>query len=326
MKYKELRHFLISQMKLSHIYQPLLVRTLVEAGGYATIRQIAASFLSQDESQLKYYEKRIKEMPVKVLSKHGVVELKGNLIQLKVQDKLSFDQIAELKQICDEKIHEYVTKRGISIWDYRFFDESIAPDPLRLRLLKEAKGRCALCGCTKDDRPLDIDHIIPRSRGGKTEYANLQVLCSKCNRTKGNKEAADYRRMIGSDSKDGCVFCHESMRKQRIIEENDLAFIILDKYPVVQDHSLIIPKRHVEDYFDLSAHELTAVQDLVLMRRKQIINSDKSVTGFNIGVNSGESAGQTIMHVHIHLIPRRHGDTPNPRGGVRGVIPGKMSY
>ncbi|MDC1172466.1 HIT family protein, partial [Alphaproteobacteria bacterium] len=112
----------------------------------------------------------------------------------------------------------------------------------------------------------------------------------------------------------------------KIIMQNELAYVILDAYPVTAQHSLIIPKRHVEDYFSLYQPELNAIQQLLEERRKTIIQNDNAVTGFNIGNNIGEDAGQTIMHCHTHLIPRRKGDVEEPRGGVRGVIADKQNY
>ena len=91
-------------------------------------------------------------------------------------------------------------------------------------------------------------------------------------------------------------------------------------------HLLIIPKRHKTDYFLLTEVENRDADRLVQILHKRLLKKDSTITGFNIGINSGESAGQTIFHCHIHLIPRRDGDTPNPRGGVRGVIPKKMGY
>jgi diadenosine tetraphosphate (Ap4A) HIT family hydrolase len=101
---------------------------------------------------------------------------------------------------------------------------------------------------------------------------------------------------------------------------------IRDKYPVTKLHTLILPKRHVSDYFDFTPEERENAERLLRSLRETILKEDPSVTGFNIGMNCGLSAGQTIMHAHIHLIPRRDGDIPNPRGGVRGVIPAKMDY
>jgi diadenosine tetraphosphate (Ap4A) HIT family hydrolase len=121
-----------------------------------------------------------------------------------------------------------------------------------------------------------------------------------------------------------CLFCN--IENERIIAENDLAYAVRDGFPVTELHTLIIPKRHVEDYFSLTQEELLACDELMRLLKDEIMDADSSVDGFNIGMNSGESAGQTIFHCHIHLIPRRTGDVENPRGGVRHLIPGKGNY
>jgi diadenosine tetraphosphate (Ap4A) HIT family hydrolase len=324
LSFEELRDFITSRMRLSHIYQPLLIKTLVESGGVATVRQLAGSFLAHDESQLLYYENTLKKMPIKVLTSHGILKREGELVTLGVK-KLTLEQKAEIKMLCEQRMQEYVAARGLSIWDYRMLDDSPVSDSLAYRVLKEAKGRCALCGATKDDRPLDIDHIIPRSKGGKTVYENLQVLCSKCNRTKRDKDDIDFRKIVEKEHLEGCVFC-ERPKDREVFAENDHAYTIGDGYEVTVGHTLVIPKRHFEDYFDITWVEQKAIHDIVKIREKQLRDKDKTIGGFNVGVNAGKVAGQTIMHCHVHLIPRRDGDTENPRGGVRGVIPGKMSY
>ena len=91
-------------------------------------------------------------------------------------------------------------------------------------------------------------------------------------------------------------------------------------------HCLIIPKRHVVDYFELSDNEVIACNDLIKIIKKEVLDRDKSVKAFNIGSNAGKVAGQSIMHCHIHLIPRREGDVDNPQGGVRSVIPKNQHY
>jgi len=121
-----------------------------------------------------------------------------------------------------------------------------------------------------------------------------------------------------------CLFCN--IPPVRIVLENELAYAVRDGYPVTEMHSLIIPKRHIQDYFDLTTEELIACDQLIRSLKDEISNSDNSVNGFNIGMNSGETAGQTIFHCHIHLIPRRTGDVDNPRGGVRNIIPGMGNY
>jgi diadenosine tetraphosphate (Ap4A) HIT family hydrolase len=101
---------------------------------------------------------------------------------------------------------------------------------------------------------------------------------------------------------------------------------VRDKYPVTSLHTLVIPRRHVADYFDLHDSEVRAIHRLVSEIRWAIQEADSSVDAFNVGVNSGPAAGQTVPHCHVHVIPRRRGDVPNPRGGVRWVIPEKGDY
>src|ERR1035441_3354171 len=145
MSYEKLVDFLEHKMSMSHVYQPLLVRALVDAGGTATIRQLAQVFLAQDESQILYYEKRIKEMPVKVLKRHGIIEADGQLVSL-TASKLSLEQKVQIRMLCEQRLQSFVQKRGIGIWDYRLLDEEPIPDSLRFQVLKVASGRCLLCG------------------------------------------------------------------------------------------------------------------------------------------------------------------------------------
>ena len=121
-----------------------------------------------------------------------------------------------------------------------------------------------------------------------------------------------------------CIFC--SLDESRIENENDLVLCVKDLYPVTIGHSLIIPKRHVQSFFDLTDEERASMFSVLARQKKDVEQRDKFITGFNVGINDGIDAGQTIMHCHIHLIPRRTGDMKNPRGGVRGVIPEKQSY
>jgi ATP adenylyltransferase len=121
-----------------------------------------------------------------------------------------------------------------------------------------------------------------------------------------------------------CIFCE--LPNDRFIDETELSLVLRDAFPVTDLHTLIIPKRHVADYFDLTVAEREEIQELLLKHKNLIEIEDRSVTGFNVGNNIGLSAGQTVFHVHTHLIPRRDGDVESPRGGVRGVIPTKQAY
>ena len=124
---------------------------------------------------------------------------------------------------------------------------------------------------------------------------------------------------IPAGTRDGCVLCSTKCRLQATVRLRSV-FAVPDVKPVSDGHVLVVPLRHVRDYFDLTARELGDANKLLGLLRRRILDADPSVTGFNMGVNCGASAGQRIMHVHIHLIPRR-GDVP-----VKGVIRNKLAY
>ena len=126
------------------------------------------------------------------------------------------------------------------------------------------------------------------------------------------------------DPNNPCLFCN--IEKSGCAHENELAYASYDSYPVTEHHCLIIPKRHIKNYFDLSNKELVACNDLIQIVKDEIIKKDPSVKGFNLGTNIGKVSGQSIFHCHLHLIPRREGDVDNPQGGVRSVIPNKQHY
>lgn len=122
-----------------------------------------------------------------------------------------------------------------------------------------------------------------------------------------------------------CIFC-KNYQNGNYVMENETAIAFSDKYPVTDGHHLLVPKRHVSDWFLLTMKEKRDIELLLQKIRKKIISHDATVVGFNIGMNCGIPAGQTVMHAHVHVIPRRDGDLADPSGGVRGVIPHKMKY
>ena len=126
------------------------------------------------------------------------------------------------------------------------------------------------------------------------------------------------------DPNNPCLFCNSKI--SGIALENEFAYVNYDTYNLSELHCLIIPKRHVMDYFELTNEELIACNDLIRIIKEDILDKDKTVKAFNIGTNVGKISGQSIMHCHIHLIPRREGDVENPQGGVRSVIPKKQHY
>ena len=128
-----------------------------------------------------------------------------------------------------------------------------------------------------------------------------------------------------SSNTEDCIFCNKINCK--VISSTKHFFIIRDTaYPVTKHHTLIITNRHIGDFFDLTKDEMIDLYGVLKEQKKELKKLDKEISAFNVGVNIGKDAGQSIMHCHIHLIPRRKGDVEDPRGGVRGVIPEKQKY
>lgn len=314
-------------MRMSHVYQPVMIRNLLKNKGKADSAKIAKNLLAYDVSQVEYYQLITKNMVGKVLTNNrGITDKDGDSYKLNGFESLTKDQQKELIAICESRIDEYIEKRGKNIWQHRRVSSRAIPGSVRYEVLKRAKGRCELCGISKDIKSLEVDHIIPRSKQGKDELSNYQALCYTCNAQKLNRDDTDFRGLkeaFDYREKD-CIFCN--LPKSRIIDEDDFMMVLKDNYPVTKNHTLFIPKRHVEDYFGLYQPELNSLNKFITLYKDKIMIKDKTVTGFNIGMNNGEDAGQTIFHCHVHLIPRRKGDIKNPRGGVRGVIPEKKDY
>jgi ATP adenylyltransferase len=322
-----LHDFLTKRMRMSHIYQPVMLRLLIENGGWAGLRDIAAAFLARDESQIEYYSEITKRMPAKVLAAHDLVEREGDGYRLIPNIRtLKAPERAKLIRMCDDAITRYLASRGDRLYRHRRLSLGEITGTDRYEVLKRAGFRCELCGTPADERALDVDHILPRNRGGSDDRANLQALCYRCNGNKGDRDDTDFRTVReGLSAKgQGCIFC--ALQGREVVAENSLAVAFRDAFPVTPLHTLIVPKRHVETYFGLFEPERRAISLLLDEVRHDILQRDSTVGGFNIGMNSGAVAGQTVMHAHVHLIPRRAGDVQEPRGGVRGVIPGKASY
>ena len=325
--YSVLSSFISNKMRMSHIYQPAMLIELLKNGGSADVQDIAKALLVRDISQIEYYEQITKNMVGRVLTKNrSLAKRDKNTYSLNGFENLSPAEISSLIDLCSEKIEEYIDKRGDRIWSHRKKSSGYVSGTLRYDILKRAKFRCELCGISADQKALEVDHIVPRNDGGSDDPSNLQALCYSCNAMKRDRDDTDFRGIAESYDirEDGCIFCE--IDQSRIIAENELCFGIRDGHGVTELHTLIIPKRHISDYFDLHQPEFNAVQSLMDGLKREIEKMDGMVSGFNVGVNSGKDAGQTVFHCHVHLIPRREGDTENPRGGVRGVIPGKQKY
>jgi 5-methylcytosine-specific restriction endonuclease McrA len=293
--FQQLQAFLISKMRMSHIYQPLMLRVLIERGGRASLREIATAFLARDDSQLEYYEEITKAMPGRVLAKHGLIERDGDGYRLRLDvSAFSPQERATLLATCDEAVRRYLERRGEAAYDHRRQALGHVPGSLRYEVLQRAGFRCELCGISADERALEVDHIVPRRHGGQDDFSNFQALCWKCNASKGARDASDLRTVRASLAarKPDCVFCAPT--PTNLVASNPVAIAILDHYPVTTLHTLVIPRRHVADFFDLYTSERRAVDRLLEEARAEILRRDPTVSAFNIGSNNGAVAGQTI--------------------------------
>ena len=325
MAMSDLKKYISEKMKMSHIYQPVMIKLLLELSGTASKTQISKAILEHDFSQVEYYEKITNGMVGKVLRDNGIVLKTKDNYSLIGHENLNGSEIEELITLCEFKINEYISRRGEKIWEHRRRNRKAIPGSTRYQVLKRADGRCELCGISKEEKALEVDHIVPKNNGGEDSIDNYQALCFSCNANKRDTDDTDFRNLNVKyqTRQSDCIFCNMS---RKIIAENELSIAFYDKFPVTSKHVLIIPKRHCIDYFGLSQPEINAMNRLTHILKEKLKSEDSSISGFNIGFNSGEDAGQTVFHCHMHLIPRRKNDVSNPNGGVRNLIPGKGDY
>lgn len=326
--YDQLKAFLSSQkgMNMFHIYKASMLITIIKAGGCANKEEIARDFMLRDQDQIDYYKgKVVHPQPGVRLVRDGLLTYNRGLGLYTLNgviSRLNDEQIREVVTILEQRIAERFAIRNNPFGDS---NNDAVRGSVRYEVLRRASDRCELCGISRQEIQIDVDHVVPRSKGGSNDLSNLQALCRTCNAQKRDRDDTDFREIAESykHREEGCLFCSPDRNP---VAENELAYAIRDGFPVTEHHTLIIPKRHVVDYFDLYQPELNAINQLLNEQKQSIQNQDALVTAFNIGINSGEDAGQTIFHCHVHLIPRRKGDVEKPKGGVRGVIPGAQSY
>jgi ATP adenylyltransferase len=325
MTFSGLREF-ISNMKMSHIYQPFILGELLRGSGTVTNRELASKLAALDTAQVSYYESILKVHPRNTLVKvHKILAMENGEWSIPNFEKLSSAEVEELADLCSEKLDIAWARHGERIFALRNLTRSYVPGSVRYEVLKRAKFRCELCGCSSEVRSLDVDHIVPVSRGGRNDPTNYQALCSTCNQNKGNRDSTSFRadRDFYDTRDNACVLCQAS-ESRKLISSNELAVAFGDKYEVTRGHCLVIPKRHVSTFSELTVGEIQQM-NLLVKEVQALLSKDKKISGFNIGINDGEAAGQTIPHLHMHVIPRRSGDHPQPRGGIRNLL-GPTNY
>jgi ATP adenylyltransferase len=330
MDYEKLHNFIANEMRMSQVYQPVMLLQLLKNNGEASVQQIAQAILDKDPTQLEYFSEVVKNMVGHVLTKRRrVAEKNGDKYRLIGAETLSDDQVKILVDLCEKKLAEFEKTRGDSVWSHRRRGHRPISGSVRYQVLSRAKYRCELCGIPADEKNIEVDHIHPKSLGGQDDLSNFQALCYSCNSAKRNTDNTDFRdlKSLYEQRLAHCPFCEIlTVERARVVGENSLSYAIRDAFPITEGHTLLIPKRHVVDYFGLAPAEANAINLLMAEQRQVLQKADPSIAGFNIGMNSGEAAGQTVFHCHVHLIPRRRGDVKDPRGGVRHVIAEKAAY
>lgn len=304
--FARLQAFLTGQMSMSHVYQPLMIRTMLAGGGAATRRQIAAAFLGADLSQLEYYEEITKDYPQQTLKRHGLIEHERGVYRLADEAAPSNEwERAALIAVCDAKVADYIARRQDAIWRHRAQNFEPIPGTIRYQVLVRTRGRCEACGVSNEVRALQVDHIIPRTAGGSNDLWNFQALCSLCNVQKLNKDATDFHgaHQAFEHRKSGCAFCAPG--GELVLEENALMFAVRDPDPG-SDRILIAPKRHVIDRFDLWQPEINAAWQLECALATRLRASDDTIIGFRNG--SGPDGVDSVgVHYHTHLTAMRVG-------------------
>jgi len=299
-----------------------MLMSLLINDGKRSYELMARDLLLGDEIQLEYYSKIANNMVARGPGSHGIVRRNApqKIYTLNRFEELSRWERKELIKLCKTRIQDFRDKRDQEIDKRGAGSRRYINHNVKYEVLKRAKFHCELCGVSADKRAIEVDYIGPENKNGRDNINNHQALCYQCNAMKRDTDKTDFRLTRGSFDKkeENCDFCQ--LPENRIIDENELAYVIRDNHPVVVLHTLIIPKRHEDNYFLLGQAEINSCNQLMKRASESIMNEDPKVKAFNIGINNGPLAGQTIHHCHIHLIPRREGDVTNPRGGIRNLM------
>ena len=321
MDFEGLQDFIRHKMRMTHIYQPIVIKTLLESGNTATAEDIARAFLNEDEAQLEYYIRIAKRWPLTTLRNHGIVGYerggRKGVFTLLLED-ITPEQKARLVELCDLRREEYIENALRLPWFNRRGRREHIPGKLRFDVLAKSKGVCVACGISSLKRAIEVDHIVPVNMGGTSDLSNLQALCYKCNAQKRDRDDTDFI-MVQNRLKYRNPECSLCMSRGRI-SENGMAFAMRDANPVTRLHSVVMPIRHTGTFFDLIPAEKASCLDLIDSVKSEIQGRDRTVTGFNVGFDSGSAAGQVEAHCLIHVIPRRRGDHGRSVGGIRGIL------
>jgi hypothetical protein len=277
--YERLRDYIAKRMRMSHIYQPLMLMELLGRRSPAPAQDVARRILGEDVTQIEVYTERVKRMVGKVLTGNGITRYERGTYDLVGGEELSDVEREELLKLCRQRLDAFREQRGEEV-GYLLTQKPAASGTgaaTAPRSAARSKSGCspgpraaanaaaqAVAWQTQHQRALEVDHIVPRNQGGSDDLSNLQSLCFRCNAAKRDTDTTDFRGLQASYShrQDGCVFCALET-SGRVLLENELALCIADAYPVTRGHSLVIPRRHVADGLALHQPEWNAVVELV---------------------------------------------------------------
>jgi 5-methylcytosine-specific restriction endonuclease McrA len=210
MIYKKLNQFISSEMRMAQVYQPVMLIELLKNKGEATVNQIAKAILDKDPTQIEYFSEIVKNMVGRALTKNrGITEKDGNTYKLIGSQELTADERLELISLCEQKIQDFENRRGDSIWQHRKRGHRPISGSDQDEVLCRAKFKCELCGISADEKNIEVDHIFPKSLGGKDDLANYQALCYSCNAAKRNTDDTDFRefKTLYESRETNCLFC-----------------------------------------------------------------------------------------------------------------------
>lgn len=314
MDFEELEHFIEHVMKMTHVYQPLMIKTLLESGGTATAEDIARDFLNEDKAQLEYYIAIAKRWPKITLQKHNVIKYTGRGKNGRFHlllEKITKEQRERLIELLDIKHKKHIDKVLKEPWYSRRGQREHIPGQVRYDVLAKSGGVCVACGVSSLVRALEVDHIVPVNMGGDNSMSNLQALCYRCNAQKRDRDDTDFV-MVLNRLKYRNPECRACMADR--IHENSMAFAIRHGYPEAPMHSVVLPKRHTASFFALLPAEKKFCLDMIDTVKTCIIETDRGVTGFDVGFDAGPMAGDAAGHCGIHVIPRTESDKPRYTG------------
>jgi len=277
--FEKLLTYLSKHMKMSHVYQPVMIKHLLENGGCAKANEIAIDLVQNDLSQIEYYTERVNAMVGKVLRKNEVVSKLKDEYHLIGYENLTAEDKKKLILACTEKIEQYKIKRGILIWDHRRKNKRPVDGSIRYQVLNRANNVCELCGIPSTVKALEVDHIVPKNWNGPDDISNYQALCYQCNTNKRDTDDTDFRNrglLFEERAPYGtCKFC--DLVSKKIIIETHLAVGVSNNSDLQRNSYLVFPKRHVNSYNDLKSAEINAIHS-IMKELKNKIGDTKQMT------------------------------------------------